>query len=51
MVNEKTSFGPTTMSLGVKPLNNPAGPSFLSNFVRIETPDSGELKGLFWIRV
>jgi len=50
-VKEKINLGPTTMSLGVNPLKNPPTPSFFVNFKIIDTPDSGELNGLFWMRV
>lgn len=50
-MKEKISFGPTTMSLGVNPLKNPPIPSFLINFASMDSPDSGELNGLFWILV
>ena len=51
IVKEKMSLGPTTISFGVNPLKRPPNPSFFNNLVRIETPDSGESKGLFCIRV
>ena len=50
-MKEKINLGPTTMSLGVNPLKNPPNPSFFTNCFIIETPDSGELNGLFWMRV
>jgi hypothetical protein len=45
------SFGPTTISFGVSPLKKPPTPSFFTNLVSIDTPDSGESNGLLWILV
>ena len=50
-VNENTSFGPVTSTLGVRPLKKAEKPSFLIMSRMIATPPTFDSKFAFWMRV